>query len=76
MRSELAQMYAKKSGRNVDNLVFYYVFGLFKIAVIAQQIYYRYQKGLTTDPRFAQLNKASELCCNLALQSIQTNKID
>jgi len=76
IRSELAQMYAKKSGRNVDDLVFYYVFGLFKIAVIAQQIYYRYKKGLTTDPRFSQLNKASELCCNLALQAIQTNKID
>ena len=36
IRSEIAQMYAGKSGKNVDNLVFYYVFGLFKIAVIAQ----------------------------------------
>ncbi|MCH3884112.1 phosphotransferase family protein [Tenacibaculum aquimarinum] len=76
IRSEIAQMYAEKSGRNVDNLVFYYVFGLFKIAVIAQQIYYRYKKGWTTDPRFANLNKAAELCCKLALKSIKTNKID
>ncbi len=76
IRSEIAQMYAEKSARNVDNLVFYYVFGLFKIAVIAQQIYYRFKKGWTTDPRFANLNKAAELCCKLALKSIKTNKID
>lgn len=76
IRSEIAQMYAEKSGRNVDNLVFYYVFGLFKIAVIAQQIYYRYKKGFTTDPRFANLNKAAELCCKLALKAIKTKSID
>lgn len=76
IRSQIAQMYAEKSGRNVDSLVFYYVFGLFKIAVIAQQIYYRYKKGWTTDPRFANLNKAAELCCKLALKAIKTNKID
>ncbi|WP_298782089.1 phosphotransferase family protein [uncultured Polaribacter sp.] len=76
IRSKIAQMYAEKSGRNLDNLVFYYVFGLFKIAVIAQQIYYRYDKGWTTDSRFANLNKAAELCCKLALKAIKTNKID
>ena len=76
LRSEVAQMYAEKSGRNIDNLVFYYVYGLFKIAVIAQQIYFRFKKGWTTDPRFANLNKAAELCCKLALKSIQTKSID
>lgn len=76
IRSEIAKMYAQKSGRNLDNIVFYYVFGLFKIAVIAQQIYFRYDKGWTTDPRFANLNKASELCCKLALKAIKTKSID
>lgn len=76
IRSEIAKMYAEKSGRDLENLVFYYVFGLFKIAVIAQQIYFRYDKGWTTDSRFANLNKASELCCKLALKSIKTNSID
>jgi aminoglycoside phosphotransferase (APT) family kinase protein len=75
-RSKIAEMYAQKSGRNVDNLIFYYVFGLFKIAVIAQQIYYRFEKGWTTDPRFANLNKAAELCCKLALKAIKTKSID
>lgn len=75
-RSEIATLYRLRSGRNTDNMVFYYVFGLFKIAVIAQQIFYRYQKGWTTDPRFANLDKASALCCKLALKAIQTNSID
>jgi hypothetical protein len=37
------------------------VFGLFKIAVIAQQIYFRFRKGLTTDERFARLGEAVQL---------------
>ncbi|UAM97316.1 phosphotransferase family protein [Polaribacter litorisediminis] len=76
IRSEIAKMYLQKSGRNTAHLVFYYVFGLFKIAVIAQQIYYRFSKGFTTDERFSNLNKASELCCKLALKAIQTKSID
>lgn len=76
LRSDIVDLYAKKSGRDIHNIVFYYAFGLFKIAVIAQQIFYRYNKGLTTDPRFANLNKASELCCNLAMKAVKTNSID
>ncbi|MBP2832060.1 phosphotransferase family protein [Aquimarina sp. U1-2] len=75
-RSDIVELYAQKSGRTVDHLVFYYAFGLFKIAVIAQQIYYRFNKGLTTDPRFANLNAASALLCNLAWQAIQNKRID
>jgi len=75
-RSEIVQHYALKSGRNIDNLIFYFAYGLFKIAVIAQQIYYRYKHGHTSDPKFANLNKASALCCNTAWQAIQKNKID
>jgi len=75
-RSEIVQQYALKSGRNIDNLIFYYAYGLFKIAVIAQQIYYRFKHGHTSDPKFAYLNKASELCCNTAWQAIKKNRID
>jgi aminoglycoside phosphotransferase (APT) family kinase protein len=49
----VAQRYAEKSGRALDDLRFYYAFGLFKTAVVAQQIYYRYAQGLTADARFA-----------------------
>ncbi len=52
-RSDVARRYFERSGRATDDLVFYYAYGLFKTAVILQQIYYRYAKGLTQDPRFA-----------------------
>lgn len=56
-RRELVEMYAETSGRNVSNILFYYVFGTFKIAVIAQQIYARYVKGFTRDKRFSSFNR-------------------
>jgi aminoglycoside phosphotransferase (APT) family kinase protein len=52
-RDEVARHYQRATSRSADSLVFYYAFGLFKTAVVAQQIYYRYAKGLTKDPRFA-----------------------
>ena len=53
-RTELVARYAARSGRDVGDILFYYAFGLFKTAVVAQQIYYRFAQGLTKDPRFAQ----------------------
>lgn len=52
-RAELVAAYAERTGRDVSGILFYYVFGLFKVGVIMQQIYARYQKGLTQDTRFA-----------------------
>jgi predicted metal-dependent phosphoesterase TrpH len=52
-RVEVVQRYAQATGRDVSDVVFAYVFGLFKIAVIVQQIYARYARGSTRDPRFA-----------------------
>ncbi len=52
-RQAFADRYAEKSGRDVSGVLYYYVFGLFKNSVVLQQIYSRYKKGLTSDPRFA-----------------------
>lgn len=52
-RQELVAIYAEASGRKLPNMLFYYVFGTVKIAVIVQQIYTRFAKGLTNDARFA-----------------------
>src|SRR6185503_450430 len=54
-REELLQRYMKQSDRVARDPVFYYAYGLFKIAVIVQQIYARYKQGLTKDQRFARL---------------------
>lgn len=54
-RSEFVEAYARKSGRDVSNIHYYLTFAYFKLAVICQQIYYRWKKGQTSDERFAKL---------------------
>lgn len=54
-RKQVVAYYSRLSGRFVDNYEFYYGFGLFRLAVIAQQIYYRFYHGQTRDPRFQSL---------------------
>lgn len=55
-RKEVVARYAERTGRRPESFNFYFIYGLFKIAVIVQQIYVRYVRGFTQDPRFAQLN--------------------
>jgi aminoglycoside phosphotransferase (APT) family kinase protein len=50
---ELIDRYAARTSRDLRNLKFFEVFALFKIAVVIQQIYYRFVQGQTADPRFA-----------------------
>src|SRR5260221_105902 len=51
-RAELVARYTEKSGRDVSALGYYEVFGLFKLGVILQQIYFRFHRGQTRDERF------------------------
>ncbi|HEX3186672.1 MAG TPA: phosphotransferase family protein, partial [Pyrinomonadaceae bacterium] len=75
-RRELLDYYSRGSGRDVSDPVFYYAYALLKIAVIVQQIYARYQKGLTKDSRFAQLGSLVKACGGLAQRAIAYNRID
>ena len=54
-REEMAKRYGQITGRDISNFNFYLCFGLFRLAVIAQQIYYRYYHGQTKDERFKNL---------------------
>lgn len=51
-RDQLVSRYAAKSGRDVSHIHFYHALGLFRLVVIAAQIYLRYQRGQTQDARF------------------------
>jgi aminoglycoside phosphotransferase (APT) family kinase protein len=55
-RAEVVARYAAKSGLEVGDFSFYYCYGLFRLAGIVQQIYYRSYHGQTEDPRFRNLN--------------------
>ncbi|MBL6750447.1 MAG: phosphotransferase family protein [Nevskia sp.] len=52
-REEMARYYGEKSGLDTSRMDFYYAFNLFRLAVIMQQLYYRYKFGQTSVPRFA-----------------------
>ncbi len=51
-RREVVARYLEKTGRSAPNWAFYEVYGLFRLAVIAQQIYYRYHHKQTRNPAF------------------------
>ncbi len=74
-RQELVDMYSESQGRAIPNMLFYYVFGTFKIAVIAQQIYARYVRGFTKDARFATFNKFVAALGYIAANAIDRQEI-
>ncbi|HZI05308.1 MAG TPA: phosphotransferase family protein, partial [Archangium sp.] len=51
-REEVVAYYLERTGLKPANWAFYEVYGLFRLAVIAQQIYYRYHRKQTRNPAF------------------------
>jgi aminoglycoside phosphotransferase (APT) family kinase protein len=51
-RDEVVRYYCEKRGLPIVDFTWYRVYGLFRLAVIAQQIYYRFHHGQTQDKRF------------------------
>jgi aminoglycoside phosphotransferase (APT) family kinase protein len=74
-RQEVVDAYASRRGCNVDDILFYYVFGLFKSLGVVQQIYYRFHKGLTKDPRFAQFIHAVRILSDQAKLAIERGSL-
>ncbi|GAB4034349.1 phosphotransferase family protein [Spirosoma jeollabukense] len=74
-RQEVVARYAERSGRDLTSILFYYVFGLYKNAVIAQQIYARWKQGHSQDARFGHLLPMIIELANKAASSIKSGKI-
>ena len=74
-RQQVLERYRAASGREVKQPLFYYVYGLFKIAVIIQQIYARYRHGHTNDERFARLDQVVRDCGQLAVLALEKDRI-
>jgi len=51
-RDEIVALYADRTGVRTEDWTFYEVFGLFRLAVIAQQIWYRVRQGETSNPAY------------------------
>jgi aminoglycoside phosphotransferase (APT) family kinase protein len=54
-RDDLVQRYAQRSGRDVTHADYYRAWGNWKTATVVQQIYVRFVRGQTTDPRFERM---------------------
>jgi aminoglycoside phosphotransferase (APT) family kinase protein len=74
-RVQITERYKQKTGRDVSNIAFYLTFARFKLAVIVQQIYYRYHQGLTKDARFASMPDFVQTLLRASLRTAQTSKI-
>ncbi len=69
-RDDYVQHYCQLSGMSLDNYDFYYVYGLFRLMVIVQQIYYRYEKGQTDDQRFKPFGQIRDILIQHSQQHI------
>ena len=56
-RRELVERYARSAGFDVEHAHWYHVFGVFKLAVVLEQIHVRFRRGQTRDARFATLGE-------------------
>ncbi|MNF91474.1 hypothetical protein D3C84_740760 [compost metagenome] len=75
-RQQFADYYAERAGLPaIDNLDYYYTYGLFRLAGIVQQIYYRFYHGQTRDPRFAEFIQMNRLLEQAALQVISQSRL-
>ena len=74
-RDELVRRYADRTGRDPGDGVVHYVYGLLKLAVIAQQIYARWRAGHATDPRFEGLVHTVRACGATAVRAIDRGRL-
>ncbi|NMB65003.1 MAG: phosphotransferase family protein, partial [Spirochaetes bacterium] len=74
-RKELVERYQEKSGIDMSDFDYFFCFGLFRLAVIAQQIYYRFYHGQTKDKRFAMLIVAVQVLERQARKVIDNSKL-
>jgi aminoglycoside phosphotransferase (APT) family kinase protein len=70
-RAEAIERYGRRSQRNMSRIGYYYVFGLFKMAAVVQQLFYRYHKGQTQDARMAGGEAVAEGMIELAAANIE-----
>jgi aminoglycoside phosphotransferase (APT) family kinase protein len=69
-RDEFVAKYLEKSGMRCADFTFYEVFGLFRLAVIIQQIWARYRARQTTNPAFAGFGDAVNTLINRAERNL------
>ena len=70
-RDEIIERYQRQTGRDLSGIIFYETFARFKVAVVVQQIYFRFVRGQTTDERFRHFDKFVQSLSSEALRLAQ-----
>ena len=73
-REQFLERYANKTGRNLEHIHWYEILGIFKLAVILQQIYFRYRQGQTQDERFKHFDLRVASLVNDAMQLMERHR--
>jgi len=73
-RDEILARYAASGGAALDHIALYEVFAVFKLAVVLQQIYARYVRGQTDDPRFAPLGARVTMLARKAVSMLASSR--
>lgn len=74
-RQEILDFYVARTGADVSGFQFYYVYGIWRLAVIIQQIYARYYRGQNDNPRFKEYGQMASALGQLARYKIQTGTL-
>ena len=74
-RQEILDFYAAKTGADVSGFQFYYVYGIWRLAVIIQQIYARFYRGQNDNPRFKPYGQMTSALGNLARFKIKSGTL-
>jgi aminoglycoside phosphotransferase (APT) family kinase protein len=72
-REQFIARYAERTGRDLRRIVYYEILGIFKLAVILQQIYYRFRRGQTSDARFRDFDTRVKGLAQLAASLVERN---
>jgi aminoglycoside phosphotransferase (APT) family kinase protein len=75
-RTQIVERWSRATGRDASNVVFYYAFALFKLAVISQQLYKRYVDGLTKEERYGHMLGSVRSVTATALVAVDKKRID
>jgi aminoglycoside phosphotransferase (APT) family kinase protein len=75
-RGQFIERYARRTGRDMTHLGYHEVLGIFKLAVILQQIYYRFHRGQTRDERFRDFDGRVQNLVASAARMVDANGAD
>jgi aminoglycoside phosphotransferase (APT) family kinase protein len=75
-RVEIVERWSRATGRDAGNVLFYFAFALFKLSVVAQQLYKRWVDGHTKEERYSMMLEGVRAVASSALVAIEKGRID